>query len=113
MTATTTRTSLKRCDLISLDGRYDSQTAPDLEHTLRESMDAGVFRIVLDMGKVTDFGSAAIRALIMAYKECRRFNRGDVRIANVNDRVRQVFEMAGILPLVQHFDDTVLAVGSF
>ncbi len=75
MTATTTRVSLKRCDPISLDGRYASQTAPDLERTLRESIDAGVFRIVLDMGKV----------------------------ANVNNQVRQVFELAGILPLIQHF----------
>ncbi len=49
----------------------------------------------------------------MAYKECRRFNRGDVRLANVNDRVKQVLDMAGILPLIQTFDDTVLAVGSF
>jgi anti-sigma B factor antagonist len=110
---TTMRVNLKRCDLITLEGRYDSETAPELERVLRESMDAGVYRIVLDMSRVTYFGSAAIRALILAYKECRRFNRGDVRLANVTDRIRQVFEMAGIMPLVQHFDDPVLAVGSF
>ena len=111
--ARTIRTSLKRCDLITLEGRYDSETAPALEQALRESMDAGVYRIVLDVEQVSYFGSAAIRALIMAYKECRRFNRGDVRLANVNDRVRQVLEMAGILPLIQSFEDTVLAVGSY
>ena len=103
MTATTTRIGLARYDPISLDGRYASQTAPDLERTLRESIDAGVFRIVLDMGKVTHFGSAAIRTLSMAYKERRRLNRGAVHVANVNNQVRQVFELAGILPLTQHF----------
>ena len=111
--ASTVRTSLKRCDLITLEGRYDSESAPQLEQALRESMDAGNYHLVLDVAQVGYFGSAAIRALIMAYKECRRFNRGDVRLANVNDRVKQVLDMAGILPLIQTFDDTVLAVGSF
>ncbi|MEN6479266.1 MAG: STAS domain-containing protein [Anaerolineales bacterium] len=109
----TTRTSLKRCDLITLEGRYDSQSAPELEKALRESMDAGVYRIVLDVSQVTFFGSAAIRVLIMAIKECRRFNRGDVRLASVNDRMRQVLEMAGILPLIKIYDNATLAVGSF
>jgi anti-sigma B factor antagonist len=110
---TTTRVSLKHCDLITLEGRYDSQTAPELERELRAAMDAGVYHIVLDVAQVTYFGSAAIRSLIMAYKECRRFNRGDVRLANMNERVSQVLEIAGILPLVQTYPDTVLAVGSF
>lgn len=109
----TTRVSLKRCDLITLEGRYDSQTAAELEQAFRECMASGVYRIVVDTEKVTYFGSAAIRSLIMAYKECRRFNRGDVRLANVNDRVKQVLEMAGILSLIQVFPNAVLAVGSF
>lgn len=65
------------------------------------------------MSGVEYFGSAAIRALVGAYKECRRWNRGDVRLANLPDRVRSVLDMAGILPLLQVHDDTVAAVGSF
>jgi len=108
-----TTTHLKRCDLIALEGRYDSSTAPEMEAALRAAMDAGVFRIVLDMGKVDYFGSAAIRVLVMAFKECRRWNRGDVRLANVPSRVQHVLELAGISPLVTTFDEVVLAVGSF
>lgn len=106
-------THLKRCDLITVEGRFDSSAAPDLERALRESMDAGIHRIVLDMHGVTYFGSAAIRALIMAYKECRRWNRGDVLIARVPDRVRQVLDLAGIMPLIKTYEDAVEAVGSF
>jgi anti-anti-sigma regulatory factor len=51
--------------------------------------------------------------LIVAYKECRRWNRGDVRLTRVPERVRRVLDLAGILPLIQTFDDPVLAVGSF
>lgn len=108
-----TTTHLKRCDLITLKGRFDSNTAPDLDKALQASMDAGTYRIVVDMVDVEYFGSAAIRSLVLAYKACRRFNRGDVRLAQVPERICRVFDMAGILPLVQVFDDPVKAVGSF
>jgi len=106
-------THLKRCDLITLKGRFDSNTAPDLEQALRASMDAGVYQIVLDMGQVEFLGSAAIRVLIMAYKECRARGRGDLRLAAVPERIAQVLNLVGILPLVQTYPDTTLAVGSF
>lgn len=106
-------THLKRCDLIELSGRFDSNTAPQLEEALRQSMDAGTHRIVLDMGGVEFFGSAAIRVLIMAYKECQRGNRGDVRLANVPDRIRHVLDLAGIWSLLDTYADATQAVGSF
>ncbi len=109
----TTTTHLKRCDLVRLVGRFDSNTAPDLEKALHEGMDSGVFRIVLDMEGVEFFGSAAIRVLVMTYKECRRWNRGDVRLCNVPERIRRVLDLAGISPLLQSYEDAALAVGSF
>ncbi|NLT74571.1 MAG: STAS domain-containing protein [Chloroflexi bacterium] len=106
-------THLKRCDLVALEGRFDSNTAPDLEKVLRDSMDEGVYQIVLDMESVEFFGSAAIRVLIMAYKECRARGRGDVRLAAVPDRIAQVLDLVGILPLIETFPDKTTAVGSY
>lgn len=106
-------THLKRCDLIALSGRFDSHTSPEMETSVRDSIDAGVYRIVLDMSEVEFFGSAAIRVLIMAYKECRRFNRGDVRLAAVPERVQHVLDLAGILPMIDVHKDSTSAVGSF
>jgi anti-sigma B factor antagonist len=104
---------LKRCDLIALTGRFDSSTAPALDQALRATLDRGMFHIVVDMSGVEYFGSAAIRALVVAFKECRRWNRGDVRLAALPLKIRQVFDIAGITPLVTLFDDAVTAVGSF
>ena len=104
---------LKRCELVTLIGRFDSSTALDLEKALRALMEAGNYRLVIDMGQVEYFGSAAIRALVMAYKECRRWNRGDVRLANVPANIRHVFELAGLLPLIEIYENSTLAVGSF
>ena len=108
-----TTTQLKRCDLVRIAGRFDSNTAPDLESALRATMAQGRFRIVIDMEGVEFFGSAAIRVLVMAYKECRRFNRGDLRLCQVPERVRHVLDLAGIAPLIAMYDECALAVGSF
>ncbi|MFO7698420.1 MAG: STAS domain-containing protein [Anaerolineae bacterium] len=106
-------THLKRCDLVTLQGRFDSNTAPDLERALRASMDEGIYQIVLDMEQVEFFGSAAIRVLIMTYKECRARGRGDLRLAAIPERIAQVLDLVGILPLVDTFPDKTSAVGSF
>ncbi len=104
---------LKRCNVIKLEGRFDSSVAPALAEAFRESMDDGVYRIVVDMSGVQFFSSAAIRALLMAYKECRRWNRGDVRLAAVPEHIAGVFDLAGILSFVEIYPDTTFAVGSF
>ena len=106
-------THLKRCDVVALQGRFDSSTAPDLEQALRNSMDEGIYQIVLDMEQVEFFGSAAIRVLIMAYKECRARGRGDLRLAAIPERIAQVLDLVGILPLIDTFPDKTAAVGSF
>ncbi len=107
------KSRFKRCDLLALQGRFDSSTAPELERALRASLDDGVFHLVVDMGQVEYFGSAAIRALVAAYKECRRWNRGDVYLAGLNDHIRHVFELAGLLPVMKVYEDSTAAVGNF
>ena len=106
-------TQLKRCDLLALTGRFDSSTAPELDKALRASMDQDTHRIVLDLSGVEYFGSAAIRSLVSAYKECRRWNRGDVRLACVPERIQHVLDLAGLWEVIRTFEDATRAVGSF
>ena len=56
--------------------------------------------------------------LIEARKKAREWKfseleRGDVRIANLPQRIREVFDLTGFTPLFQIYDDLVEAVGSF
>ena len=62
----------------------------------------------------TDFmSSAGLRALLSALKQVRRFNRGDVRLANLPDKIKKAFDLAGLLEVFKVFDNSVDAVGSF
>ena len=65
----------------------------------------------VEMGE--EVGSAGLRVLVSALKQARRWNRGDVRLANVSGRGRSVLELAGMDVLFTMYDSTVDAVGSF
>jgi anti-sigma B factor antagonist len=41
----------KHCDLLSIQGKVDSYTAPDLTKAIEALNDKGQFKIVLDKGK--------------------------------------------------------------
>lgn len=108
-----TATQFKRCDLVKATGRVDSDTAPQLEEAFNAINEAGRFKIALDMSDVEFISSAGLRVLIQTQKTCKRWNRGQVVLARVPDRIYEVLDMVGIVPLFQFFDDATAAVGSF
>ena len=111
MEVTTER--LKRCDIVRATGRIDSQTAPQLEEAFRGLTDDGRFRIVFDMSGVEFVSSAGLRAMIGTQKTCKRWNRGELVLASVPQRIYETLDLAGFLPLFKFYKDAVKAVGSF
>jgi len=105
--------AFKRVDLVTVSGRVDSSTAPDLEATFRGIHDARRFRIVLDMADLEYVSSAGLRVLVSTLKNCRRYNRGDLRLANVPDFIAGVLQLSGLDALFKTFPDAVEAVGTF
>jgi anti-sigma B factor antagonist len=103
----------KRVDLIEVSGRIDSTNAGRLEEAFKDIMEDRRFRIVVDMQKLEYISSRGLRALIATLKECRRWNRGDLRLCSVPARIQEVLDLAGLTPLFKTFDDAVGAVGSF
>ena len=106
-------TQLKRCDLVKLGGRIDSSIAPKVDEALKAITDAGRYRIVLDMADVEFVSSAFLRVLIKYLKECKRWNRGDLRLTRLQPRIVDVLNLAGLTPLFKIYGDDALAVGSF
>jgi anti-sigma B factor antagonist len=75
-------------------GRLDLPAARALEDALNELCDAGHARLVVDMAGVAYVASAALKALLVGARRARLLE-GDVRLAGLNERVFEVFEMAG------------------
>lgn len=103
----------KHCDLIKISGRVDSQTAPQLRAAIDEITDNGRYKIVLDMENVEFISSAGLWVIVNAQKQCRRYNRGAVVLANVPENIRSILDLAGFIPFLKIYSDVTEAVGSF
>jgi len=108
-----TTEQLKRCDLVKVAGRIDSQAAPQLAEALNTINEAGRFKIVFDMSGVNFMSSAGLRVLIDVQKTCKRWNRGQLILASVPERIYETLDLTGFVPLFNIFDDVLHAVGSF
>ncbi len=108
-----TNKPFKHCDLVEVEGRVDSSTAPQLAEALEAITKAGRFKIVLDLAGVTFMSSAGLRVLINTQKNCKRYNRGEVVLADIPENIYGALDLAGFIPLFKVFDDALTAVGNF
>ena len=77
---------------VTLTGRLDTTTAPELERELKASLE-GVTSLVLDMGGLEYISSAGLRVLLAAQKAMK--NQGKMKIKNVNETIMEIFEVTG------------------
>ena len=83
---------------LKITGRLDTTTSPNLDSVINE-LPEDTKELVFDMSKVEYISSAGIRVLLRAYKKMNT-NQGKTRIENVNDIVREVFEMTGLSEMI-------------
>jgi anti-sigma B factor antagonist len=105
--------TLKRCDLVKVKGRIDSATSTMFSDAVKKVLDKDRFHIVIDFEEVEFISSAGLRVLIATQKVCRRFNRGEVVLANLKPKILSSLDLAGFTSLFHIYQDTVSAIGSF
>ena len=105
-------TEYKRCSLVSVSGRVDSNTAPAFEAALKNVIEGGQRNIALELSGVDFMSSAGLRGMVSSLKACKS-GGGDLALAAVSDRVGEVLKLAGLLSLFSSHDDVTSAVGSF
>ena len=77
---------------ISLGGRLDTTTAPNLEKELKESLEA-VTELVIDMTALEYISSAGLRVLLSAQKIMNR--QGSMKVIHVNETIMEIFVVTG------------------
>lgn len=108
-----TTTPFKHCVLVKVSGRVDSATAPKLAETMNTVQGSGKYKIVLDMNDVEFISSSGLWVLVNAQKTSKRYNRGEVVLACVPQRINAALDLAGFIPFFKLYDDVTVAVGSF
>lgn len=83
--------------LMTLEGRLDTTTAPELEKAINDEGEA-LKSLVLDFGGVDYISSAGLRVLLTAQKKMNV--QGSMELANVSEAVMDIFEMTGFADIL-------------
>jgi len=87
--------------VLTLNGRLDTVNAPQLESKIKEQED--ITELTLDFKEVNYISSMGLRVLLQAKKEMKA-NGARLKIINMRDSVREIFEMTGFLTLMERED---------
>ena len=77
---------------LTLEGRLDTLTSPQLEEKLNASLE-GICDLVLDLEKLDYMSSAGLRVLLAAQK--RMNQQGSMKLLHVNEVINEIFEVTG------------------
>lgn len=82
---------------LTLKGRLDTITAPNLEDEIDESID-DVTDLVMDFQEIEYVSSAGLRVLLTAQQTMDE--KGSMVIKNASDSVKDVFEITGFVDIL-------------
>jgi len=77
-----------------VEGRLDTLTSGEFEEKLETSLD-GVRHLILDFKELDYISSAGLRTILTAVELMS--DRGDLKITNVNEDIRETLEITGFL----------------
>lgn len=77
---------------LTLEGRLDTTTAPQLEAVVKSDL-AGMTEVIMDFEKLDYLSSAGLRVILAAQKIMNK--QGSMVISHVNETIMEVFEVTG------------------
>ena len=84
---------------VTVTGRIDTTTAPELEAGISPYLD-GVTRLILDFGGVAYVSSAGLRVLLSLQKKMNQ--QGEMKLVRVGKIVEDVFEVTGFSEILTY-----------
>lgn len=79
---------------LTIMGYLDAQTAPMLEGHIKDNVDAGKNKLLINFKDLVYISSAGL-GVFMSFIEQIRKNNGDIKLAEMNDSVFNIFDLLG------------------
>ncbi len=98
---------------VFLEGRFDAGTSEMVENFIKEKVEGGTHKFVLDLEKVPFIASAGLRVVLVFARKLRQEHQGDLRISSLQTNVNKVFEISGLNNFLRIFEDVQTATQSF
>ena len=92
---------------MKVSGRLDTMTAPQLESEITGHLD-GITEFIMDFTDLEYISSAGLRVLLVTSKMMK--GKGRFVIRNINETVREIFEVTGFSGALALFFRGVMAV---
>ena len=98
--------------IMTVKGRVDSSTAPELDSALAKLLSNNQNKIVLNLQAVDYLSSAGLRALVSALKGAQE-SGGDVRLASVSQPIEVILRTVGMMQMFKMYPSEQEAVAGF
>ena len=98
--------------VLKLEGRVDSESAPQLEEALTSLLNAECSKIVVNLKGVDFMSSAGLRAIVRAYQGAQKAG-GSVRLAAVPEEIESAMYTVGLNQMVISYPTEQEAIAGF
>ena len=105
-------TELDGVTIVAPGGRVDTTTSGPIEEAIRRIVDNGARNLLIDLGGVEYISSAGLRVFLVLAKRMRDLH-GQLVLCGLTGPVRQVFQLAGFMPLFRVEPSREAALGAF
>lgn len=99
-------------EIFYLKGYLDAHTAPMLEDAIEEAINQGTAKLLINF-KDLDYISSAGLGVFMAYIEDLRNKGGDIKMAEMKEKVFSVFDLLGFPLLFNIEKEEQVAIAKF
>ena len=82
---------------LTVSGRLDTTTAPELEAALDEVLE-NTKELIFNLENLEYISSAGLRVILKAQKSMN--TKGSMKLTGVNDRIMEVFDITGFLDIL-------------
>ena len=98
--------------IVAIEGELDLDSSSEAEKQLTRMREDGIKKMLLDLGKLEFISSAGLRVLLATAQELKTAG-GDMRVCNLNETVKEVFDVSGFSTLLMVLDNEAKALSGF
>ena len=101
-----------RVTVLAPRGRLDMASAPAFREQVKQLIESGTIRLVVDLGEVSFVDSSGLGAVIGGLKVARQAG-GDLRVARANQQVMLVLDLTSLNRVLRPYTTVEEAVAAF
>lgn len=98
--------------ILAISGEMNANTSSEVDNRLTNLIMGGNKKLIVNLAGLNYISSAGLRVFLSANKLIKKQN-GELRISNLNDLVKEVFEISGFTMIFSIYSDEKDALKDF